>query len=164
MPAITGTIRAGNEEPMQNRQKNRPLHVELELSVRQKPTDDLADAQFLPEPLTDQGWSDLLGIRTDVALAREDQKNFLGKSGEGAHQVLDLALRLDLIHPADGGNYPLHGLGSFPTVLDDLEVMVLTRFFHSRKHGETSLISHLIFKRIELICQVLSTYSVAPHF
>src|SRR3990172_8483566 len=149
---------------MQNRQKNRPLHVELELSVRQKPTDDLADAQFLPEPLTDQGWSDLLGIRTDVALAREDQKNFLGKSGEGAHQVLDLALRLDLIHPADGGDYPLHGLGSFPAVLDDLEISMPTRLFHSCKHGVTSLMSHLIFRIINSICQQLSAYSVAPHF
>lgn len=45
------------------------------------------------------------------------------------HQVLDLALLLDLIHPADGGYDRLDGFCSFPAVLDDLEVLVLPDFF-----------------------------------
>jgi hypothetical protein len=31
---------------------------------------------------------------------------------------------LDLVHPADGGDHPLDGLGSFTAVLDDLEISV----------------------------------------
>jgi hypothetical protein len=32
----------------------------------------------------------------------------------------------------------LDGFGSLPAVLDDLEVLIQTGFFHSRKHGDTS--------------------------
>ena len=92
MPAVTGAIRTGDEEPMQNRQEDRPLHVEPELPLCQKPADDLADLQFFPESLADQRRTDLLRIRPDVALPGEDQKNLLRKPGKGAHQVLDLAL------------------------------------------------------------------------
>jgi len=135
MPPVTRPIRTGDKKAMHNRKKYRPFHIELELPVRQKPTDDLADPQFLPEPLADQRWSDLLRIRPDVAFSGQNQKDFLGKSGKGAYQVLDLSLLLDLIHPSDGGNNPLDGSGAFPAVLDDLEVFILTGFFHSRKHG-----------------------------
>ena len=135
MPAVTGAVRTGDEKPMQNRQEDSPFHIELELPLRQKPTDDLADPQFLPESLADQRRSDLLRICPDVALSGEDKKNLLRKPGEGTHQVLDLTLLLDLIHPADSGDNPLDGLGSFPAILDDLEVLIQTGFFHSRKHG-----------------------------
>ena len=120
---------------MQNRQEDRPLHIELELPFRQKPADDLADPQLLPESLTDQRRTNLLPIRPDVALSGEDQKNLLRISGEGAHQVLDLALLLDLIHPTDGGDHSLNGLGSYSAVLDNLEILVLTGCLDSRKHG-----------------------------
>jgi hypothetical protein len=42
---------------------------------------------------------------------------------------------LDLIHPADGGDDPLDGLGSFPAVLDDLEVLIQTGFFTLANRG-----------------------------
>jgi hypothetical protein len=120
---------------MQNRQKDRPLHVEAKLALCQKAANNFTDLQLFPESLADQRRTDLLRIRPDVALSGEYQKNLLRKSGKGAHQVLDLALLLDLIHPADGGDYPLDGLGSFPPVLDDLEILVLTGCLDSRKHG-----------------------------
>ena len=86
------------------------------------------------QSLADQRRTDLLGFRPDVALPGQNQKDLLGKSGKGAHQVFDLALRLDLIHPPDGGDDPLDGFGSFPAVLDDLEILVLTGCLDSRKH------------------------------
>ena len=70
---------------MQNGQEDRPLHIEPELPFRQKPAEDLADPQLLPESLTDQRRTDLLRIRPDVALPGEDQKNLLRISGKGAH-------------------------------------------------------------------------------
>jgi hypothetical protein len=73
MPPVTGTIRTGNEKPMQNRQKYRSLYVELELPLSQKATDDFADLKFFPESLTNQGRTDLLGFRPDVTLPGEDQ-------------------------------------------------------------------------------------------
>ena len=135
MPAVTGAVGTGYEKPMQNRQKDRPLHVEAKLALCQKVANDFPDLQFFPQSLKDQRRTDLLGICPDVALPGEDQKNFFRKSGKGAHQILDLSLLLDLIHPADGGDDPLDGFPSFPVVLDDLEVVVLTGFFNSRKHG-----------------------------
>jgi len=80
MPAVTGAIRTGDEEPMQNRKKYRSFHVELELPFRQKPADDLADLKFFLKPLADQDRSDLPRIGPDIALAGQDQKDLLGKS------------------------------------------------------------------------------------
>jgi len=58
---------------MQNRQKYRPLYVELELPLSQKAADDFADLKFVPESLTNQGRTDLPGFRPDVTLPGEDQ-------------------------------------------------------------------------------------------
>jgi hypothetical protein len=138
MPPVTGAIRAGDEKPMQNRQEDGPLHIEAKLSLCQKAADDLADPQLLPKPLADQGRSDLPRIGPDIALSGQNQKDLLGKPGKGTNQVLDLTLLLNLIHSADGGNDPLDGFGSFPAVLDDLEILVLTGCLDSRKHGDTS--------------------------
>jgi len=41
MPAVTGPIRTGDEEPMQNRQEDRPLYVEAKL-------DGLVKSQKMP--------------------------------------------------------------------------------------------------------------------
>ena len=65
---------------MQNRQEDGPLHIEAKLSICQKVADYLADPQLLPEPLADQGRTYLPRIGPDVALARQDQKDLLGKS------------------------------------------------------------------------------------
>jgi hypothetical protein len=135
VPPVTGPVRSGDEEPMQNRKENRSLHIETKLSLCQKAANDLADLKFFPKSLADQHGTDLLGFRPDVALSGQDQKNLFGKPGKGAHQALNLPLLLDLIHPADGGDDTLDGLGAFPTVLDDLKVLIMTGFFHSRKHG-----------------------------
>src|SRR5450830_1557409 len=72
----------------------------------------------------------------NIASSRQNQEDLLGETGKGTDQVLNLSLLLNLIHAADSGNYPLNGFRSFPAVLNDLEVLVLTGFFDSRKHGE----------------------------
>jgi hypothetical protein len=125
---------------MQNRQEDGPLHIETKLSLWLKAVNDLADLQLLPEPLADQGRSDLPRIRPDIALCGEDQQHFFRKSREGTYQVLDLSLLLNLIHPPDRGDNPLDGLGPFSAVLDDLEVLIQSGSFHSRKHRDTSRI------------------------
>jgi len=57
MPPITRPIRTGDKKAMYNRKKCRFSQIKLELPVRRKPTDDLADPRFLPESLADQRWS-----------------------------------------------------------------------------------------------------------
>jgi len=135
MPPLTGAVRTGHEQTMQYRKKNGSFHIELELPVCQKPAEDLPDPQLLPEPLEDEGRTDLLRCGIHIALAGKNQKNLLGKPGQGAHQVFDLTLVLNLIHPADGCNHPLDGLLAFPAILDDLKVLVLTGCLDSREHG-----------------------------
>jgi hypothetical protein len=97
------------------------------------------DSQLLPEPLEDQGRADLLGASLDVPLAREDQKDFFRESGKRSDQVFDLPSLLKMIHPAECGDDPLDGFGAFPVVLDDLEVLMGSRFFDSGKHGASPL-------------------------
>jgi hypothetical protein len=40
-----------------------------------------------------------------------------------------------MIHPAECGDDPLDGFGAFPVVLDDLEVLMGSRFLDSGEHG-----------------------------
>jgi len=136
MPAVTGPIRTGDKEPMQNRQKDGTLYIKAKLSLCQKAADDLADLKFFPKSLANQDGTNLLRLGMDIALAGEDQKNLLGKTGKGANKVFDLPLLLNLIHSPNGSHDPLDGFCSFPAVLDDLKVVVLTRFFDSCKHEE----------------------------
>ena len=46
-PPVTGAIGPGNEQAMQNRQEDGPLHFELELPTLQQAAEDLVDAQLL---------------------------------------------------------------------------------------------------------------------
>jgi hypothetical protein len=62
----------------------------------------------------------------NIASSRQNQENLLGETGKGTDQVFDLSLLLNLIHATDGGDDPLNGFRSFPAVLNDLQVLVLT--------------------------------------
>lgn len=72
MPAVTGAVRYGDEEPMQNSQEDRPFDVETKLSLCQKTADDFTHLKFFLKSLTDQRWTDLLGIHMNVALPGKD--------------------------------------------------------------------------------------------
>ena len=100
----------------------------------QKAMEDPTDPELLPEPLKDQGRSDLLGRGLGVPFAGENQKDFFRESRKGSNQVFDLSSFLKIIHPANRGDDPLDGLWAIPAVLDDLEVLMRPRFFDSGKH------------------------------
>jgi len=55
LPLITATVRARAKEPVQNRQKDGPFDIELELATLQKTFDGPSDLQVPPQALEDQG-------------------------------------------------------------------------------------------------------------
>ena len=55
MPPVAGPVGAGGEEPMKDRQEDRPLHVEAELPVCEKTAENGVDLKLLPEPAENEG-------------------------------------------------------------------------------------------------------------
>ena len=125
-PLVARPVGAGNEQAMENRQEDGPLHIKLELAVVQNAMKNLADPKLLPKPLKDHCGSDLLcrGLNIGVTPGGKDQKNLLGKSREGSDDSFDIAACAKLIHPAYCGDNPLADFFPFPAVLDELEVFV----------------------------------------
>jgi len=137
-PALTGAVRAGFEEPVEYGHKDSPFHIELELASPQEPTENLPDAELLPEPLEDQirPNSDSAGIH--ITLARKDKESLLGESRQGPDQVFDPALGFELVKTGGGSDDPLDDLAADLPVFHDLKVLVPAGFFDSREHGAPS--------------------------
>jgi len=55
LPLITATVRARDKEPVQNRKKDRPFDIELELAAFQETSNSSSDLQVPPQALEDQG-------------------------------------------------------------------------------------------------------------
>ena len=125
-PLVARPVGAGNEQAMENRQEDGPLHIKLELAVAQNTMKNLSDPQLLPKPLKNQCGSDLLcrGLNIGVAPGGKNQEDLFGKSGQGSDDGFNIAACAKLIHPAYGGDDPLADFSSFPAVLDELEVFV----------------------------------------
>ena len=129
-PLVAIPVGAGNKKTMKHGQEDGPLHIKFELAVSENTMKDLADSQFLPKPLKDQGGTDLLcrGLGVGVASGRKNQQDLLGKSGEGPDDGFDITACAKLIHPAYRGNNPLADFLPFPAVLDELEIFVAAYF------------------------------------
>jgi hypothetical protein len=125
----------GREEPAENREEDRPLYVEAELSARKKTMKNCIDPQLLPEPLEDETWSYLLRLGMKVALSGQHEEHALREAGEGATKCLDLTPGPEPIPPSSCRDDTLDELLVLPAVLDDLEVFVGTSLFDSREHG-----------------------------
>ena len=94
VPLVTETVGAGCKEPMNNCQKDSPLHIELILPATKKPLDDLPDPQLFPEPLEDQGGTDLLGDGMDLTLPGQNQPIRLPGLKPGVCSGLTLSTKL----------------------------------------------------------------------
>jgi hypothetical protein len=139
LPLITATVRARDKEPVQNRQKDGPFDIELELATLQKASNSPSDLQIPPQALEDQGRANRVCLRLNKAFTGEDHQGGLGEPGYGTNQTFDVTLLLELFKPTQSCNNPLNRLFTFPAVLDDLQVLILACFFNSGEHGESPL-------------------------
>jgi hypothetical protein len=125
-PLIARPVGAGNEQAMQNRQKDGSFHIKLEFAVAQNAMKNLADPHLLPKPLKDHSGADLLcrGLNIGVTPGGKNQEDLFGETGQRPYDGFDIAVCAKLIHPAYGGDNPLADFLSFPAILDKLEVFV----------------------------------------
>jgi len=137
LPLVAATVRARDEESVQNRQKDSPLNIELELAAFQETSNGSSDLQVPPQALEDQGRADRACLRIDNAFTGEDHQGGLGEPGDGTHQAFDVTLLLEIFKPSQRCDNPLNRLFTFPAVLDDLQVLILACFFNSGEHGES---------------------------
>jgi hypothetical protein len=135
-PSVAESVRSGHEKPVQNGEKNRSFHVEEKESLSEQRFKSFPDAQAIPEPFEDQRRADLYSLDANLGLTRENKQHFFGKTGKGAHQVLDLPLFLEPIQPAYRANHPLDHFAADLSVFNDLQVLIVSGFLYSGKHGE----------------------------
>ncbi len=64
-PLVTRAVGAGNEQPVQHRQKYRSLNIELKLPFGKQLLENYRQTKALPEPLKNQGRTDSNDSRTD---------------------------------------------------------------------------------------------------
>ena len=74
------TIAAGDEQAMQDGEKENPLQGDLEASTGQQPLDDLRDLQLLPQPPEDQRRPDA-AVADGRRLARGDARRAPSRPG-----------------------------------------------------------------------------------
>jgi hypothetical protein len=125
-PLVARPVGTGNEQAMENRQKDGPLHIKPELAAPENAMKNLADPQLLPKPLKDHSRADLLcrGSNIGVAPGRKNQEDLFGEAGQRSDDGFDITACAKLIHPPYGGNNPLADFLSVPAILDELEVFV----------------------------------------
>jgi hypothetical protein len=160
-PFVAEAVRAAHHQPMEDCEKDRPLHVKEEVAIRENILNGFADPKILPEPLKYECRAYPLGISTDLAFFRKDQQRLFRKSGKRSNECFDLSLGVHLIEPAKSCNNMLVDLGAFPMVFDNLEVLVLAGLFDSSEHVEASLKDTSTLRDNRLQNQYKSADSVA---
>ena len=134
-PLITRTVRAGDEEAMEDGKKDRPFDVKLELATCKQPLDNGWQAKLIPQTFKDQGRADLYGLGGGINLSRQDKKRSLGESRQRTDKGLDSAFGLQLIKASDGSDDPLGDFAAGFGVFNDLQVLVAARLLGSSEHG-----------------------------
>ena len=122
---------------MQDGEEDGPLDVELEAASLQQLLDDPLAAGLLPEPLEDQGGSDVPGGdggELSLGVGREEEDG-LGQACARDQEGIELPGLLELIESPQGGDDPLAGSPVLPAVLDDLEVGAWSGRLGAEEHG-----------------------------
>src|SRR5450759_2859579 len=157
MPPVAGPGGTGREEPVQDRQENRSFYSKAEPPVREKTMKYPANPQFLPEPLEDEGRSDLLRLGTEAVIpVGQKQVHLLGEAGKGTSEGFYLTFSPQLVHTSHGGDDPLPALPIFPVVFDDLEVFVGTGFLDSGEQGRLLFMTPLIYRIYPMVSMIIS--------
>jgi hypothetical protein len=112
------------------------------MPVGEHTVNDLGDSKFFPKPFKDQGRPYLLGLRDDIGIARQYQKHPLGVSRKGADEGFYTAFFINQLNASQSADHSLNNLALDFTVLDYLQVLVLSGFFESCKHGSPSGLRH----------------------
>src|ERR1039458_2966693 len=97
-PLVAESIRTAHDKPVQDCEKECPLHVEPKQPSCKGSFEDLLYPQLLPKSFEDKDWTDLFGLDTDLGLTRKYKEHFFGKPGKRPHQGLDVPL---LLHPVE---------------------------------------------------------------
>ena len=136
-PLVGGAVAAGGEEPVQDGEEDGPLERELEPPSLEELPEDRPTAGGLPEPLEDQGRTDVAdGDGGEAAVGvLGDQQDRLGQPGAGGEQGVELAALLELVEPPECSDDALAGAAALPAVLDHLEVGAWAGGLGAEEHG-----------------------------
>ena len=128
---------------MENLEKDRPLHGELEGAAGEELVDHLGAARLVPEPVEDLRRTDApRGARGELAPAGlGEHQHGLGEAGAGFEENLQAPFLAELVEPAQSGEHPLAAPALLPAVFDDLEVGVALDRLLSEEHGHLRLTS-----------------------
>ena len=137
-PLITEPVRPGYEKPVQDGEENRSFHVEEKEPLCEGPFEDFLDAERLPNPFKDQYRAYFLGLGADVAFSGEHEENLFRILRKGSTKGFDLSFFLQPVEPTNGAYDPLHDFAAQFFVFNDLQVLVVSRFFDSHEHGGIS--------------------------
>ena len=147
MPPVAGPVGTGGEEPVQDRQENGSFYIEAELPPGEKTMKYPVHPHLFPEPLEDEGRSDLLRLGTEAVIpVGQYEKCLLGEAGKGTGEGFYLTFGPQLVHASHGGDDPLPALLIFPAVLYNLKVFVGAGFLDSGKQGRLLFMTPSIYR------------------
>ena len=115
-----------DHEPVQDREKDRPLQIKLKFSFIQQFSDGVLNARFPPQSIKNQNRADAPGVSGNIAFTGKNHHGAFRKPGKGPNQSFDPVLFLKPVHPANGGNHLLPDLAFFLMVFNDLQVLMLS--------------------------------------
>jgi hypothetical protein len=124
---------------MQHRHEHRPFHRKAKLSLRQQPLQKLSQPQPLPQPLEDQGRSQLPGLRRRLRLPADQRQGLRRILAQTAQQPVQLPAGVQAFHPPQRGQHPLTGAPLLPFGAHQLQISVGADAFDSGKHRCLSL-------------------------
>src|SRR6266850_8390963 len=125
-PLMGMPVRTSATNPVQHAQKNRTLHSKSKMPLTQQLFENLIQFQSLPQPLKNERWSDRHGLGVRVRLPGDQRQGLRRELAQTAHQSVDGALSLELLHSTQSGQDALARFVVCSDRLDQLQVAVGT--------------------------------------
>lgn len=135
-PLVAEPVRPAHHEPVKYREENGAIPTEAEESPLKHLAAYLRESELFPQSLENQGRCDLLGLDAGLAFARKDEQHCLGMAGKRPHQSFDIPLLVQGIQAADAVDHSLHEFTRDFSALNDLQVLMVTRFYYAADAGQ----------------------------
>src|ERR1700758_3596488 len=135
-PTFSGSTAAAGKKPMQHGEINGPLNVKVVAASFEQRSNYLLNPAFFPEPPKDQVRPDALH-RDSLSLSGGmciDNGKLFAMTQSRAYQRLEPSAGLEFIEPAQSPEDLLTHLLTLAHAMDDLEILIGTSTFDSKKH------------------------------
>jgi hypothetical protein len=136
-PCAGMAVRAGDHQPVNDRQVDRAFYVEAEASATQMPSQHRLAAGFLPEMTEHQIGADAVAadLRQFAAVEAGQHDGAAGMPSGGGDEAVEQAGGFDLVAPAERLDDALDVASALADVLDEVEVFVTADLLDTNEHG-----------------------------